>query len=290
MRSKQEILHAASAIRARSAIYAPLCAACISVASPSAHAQALAPGSGKDLTSLRLVAAPGLENGVYQAGVDITLAPGSHTYWKIPGEAGVPPVFTFNGSDNVASAVVRYPIPQRLSEEGITAFGYTGQVVFPVTVTPADRSRPARLHADVSYAVCGKICVPAHGEADITLQPRGQGVAGDLVVQALAAVPREASAAEAAKLTLVPVPHAANPTWTVTWTGTTRVEDIFPVAPEGFAFSTVKLDTQKWSLTATQSVSTQTHQSVPVTLVLARLAPAPNLDVPETLDVGPPLQ
>src|SRR3954451_2214485 len=46
-----------------------------------------------------------------QAGVEMKLAPGWHTYWRYPGDSGVPPEFDFSSSDNLKSATVRYPAP-----------------------------------------------------------------------------------------------------------------------------------------------------------------------------------
>ena len=47
-------------------------------------------------------------------GIEIALEPGWYTYWRNPGEAGVPPVFDFSGSENVASVDVMYPAPDAL--------------------------------------------------------------------------------------------------------------------------------------------------------------------------------
>ncbi|HYP58178.1 MAG TPA: hypothetical protein VEQ35_07830, partial [Beijerinckia sp.] len=60
------------------------------------------------------IAAGGLRRGFYRTGVQILLAPGALTYWRVPGEAGVPPVFSFAGSENVARAEVLYPAPERI--------------------------------------------------------------------------------------------------------------------------------------------------------------------------------
>ncbi len=241
------------------------------------------PQTGGQMSILRLVSAGGLHGGHYEAGVDLTMAPGSHTYWKIPGEAGVPPVFTFNGSENVAAAVVSFPVPSRISEEGIDAFGYGDGVVFPVAVTPVDRGKPSVLHADVTYAVCNKICVPGHGEATLTLTPRGAPVGGDDVTAALAKVPKPVPSAP---LSIARVSGTSDPTWTLSWNGADAPDDIFPDAPEGFYFDTKKIAPAKWTITAQQSVTAPKAPSVAVSLVLAR--PKDPTSVTETFDVGEP--
>ena len=240
------------------------------------------PQTGGQMSVLRLVSAGGLRDGRYEAGVDLTMAPGSHTYWKIPGEAGVPPVFTFNGSENVAAAVVSFPVPSRISEEGIEAFGYDNGVVFPIAVTPADRGKPAVLHVDVTYAVCNKICLPGRGEATLTLTPRGAPVDGGNVAAALAKVPRPVEGAPALKIDRVT--GKPGPSWTLSWTGEDAPADIFPDAPEGFFFDSKKIGAAHWTLTAQQSVTASKSPPVPVTLVLAR--PKGSTSVSETFDVG----
>ena len=235
------------------------------------------------MSILRLVSAGGLRDGHYEAGVDLTMAPGSHTYWKIPGEAGVPPVFTFNGSENVAAAVVSFPVPSRISEEGIDAYGYGDGVVFPVAVTPADRGKPAVLHVDVTYAVCNRICLPGHGEATLTLTPRGAAVGGDDVAAALAKVPKPIPSAP---LTIVRDSGTPDPSWTLSWNGADAPVDIFPDAPEGYYFGSKKIAPARWTIIAQQSVTAPKATSVPVTLVLARGKDPTS--VTETFDVGAP--
>ena len=274
-RLKQEILHLAAVIPRPVAIAAAVCFSGPSTGEgwlSQAWAQAPEPklGSADGASTLRLVAEPGPVNGRYLAGVDLAMLPGSHTYWQIPGEAGVPPVFTFDGSENVRSATVKFPVPLRITEEGLDAFGYRDRVVFPVEVTPEDAGKPATLHVDVSYAVCNKLCLPGHGEASLILRPRAPGTAPELVAEALARVPRPVAAVPALHL----VPHPAGPdatqaSWTLTWTGEEAPGDIFPVAPEGYVFATKKTAPGAWTLTAVSGVTAPNALEVPVTLVLA---------------------
>lgn len=198
------------------------------------------------------------------------MQPGAHTYWKQPGDAGVPPVFSFNGSQNVAKADVLFPTPTRLNEAGLEAFGYADRVVFPVLVTPTDPGKPAVLKVDVTYAVCRKLCVPAHNAATMSLTPGDKGIDGGKVAAALLAVPIPMTPAEQKHLSIKPIAGAAKPSWTLVWSGAAPVEDIFADAPEGFYFETKRLAANTYSLTATQTVTTAKRTSVPVALTLAR--------------------
>lgn len=133
----------------------------------------------------RLVAAGGR-----LAGFEIRLAPGAITYWRDPGDDGVPPTFDFAGSDNVAKVEPVFPAPKRIKEsDGSEAFGYDGGVVFPLLIEPSDPSKPVTLKLHANFAVCEKICLPA--EARLTLTLPGAGSPYEAPVKtALAAAPR----------------------------------------------------------------------------------------------------
>src|SRR5690348_1018334 len=98
-----------------------------------------------------------------QAGVEMKLASGWHTYWRYPGDSGIPPQFDFAGSDNLKSAVVLYPAPTLHKDDAGETIGYEKDVIFPVQVTPKDAAKPVKLRVMLDYAVCEKMCVPAKG-------------------------------------------------------------------------------------------------------------------------------
>jgi DsbC/DsbD-like thiol-disulfide interchange protein len=115
---------------------------------------------------LRLMALPP-EGNQLRAGVEIALEPGWYTYWRNPGEAGIPPVFDFSRSSNVASVEVQYPAPQRYDDGTSVSVIYPDQVVFPVTVTPKDPALPVTLRLDADFGMCREICIPAKAQAEV---------------------------------------------------------------------------------------------------------------------------
>ncbi|MFL6798770.1 MAG: protein-disulfide reductase DsbD domain-containing protein [Xanthobacteraceae bacterium] len=127
--------------------------------------------SGDDHGAIRLVAGsrPALPDLPLRAGAELRLRPGWHTYWRYPGDAGVPPHFDFTGSDNLKTVDVRFPAPKRMTEDGLTVIGYTGQLILPLVVVPQNPGAPVKLHMKLDYAVCEKQCVPAQGEAELLL-------------------------------------------------------------------------------------------------------------------------
>jgi DsbC/DsbD-like thiol-disulfide interchange protein len=107
----------------------------------------------------------------YLAGVEVGLAKGWKTYWRMPGDAGVPPMFDWEGSSNVASVRVLYPAPLRLSEPAAETIGYKDAVLFPVEVVPKDASRPVELALNIEFGICRDICIPAQAKLSLTVSP-----------------------------------------------------------------------------------------------------------------------
>ena len=110
-------------------------------------------------------------------GSRLLLAPGAITYWRDPGDAGLPPTLDFSASDNVASVELEFPAPKRIKEaDGGEAFGYDGGVVFPLRVKPRDPAKPVTLKLNADFAVCEKVCLPAKAHLELTL-PSVRGLA-----------------------------------------------------------------------------------------------------------------
>ncbi len=132
----------------------------------------------------------------WRAGIEIKLQPGWHTYWRYPGDSGVPPRFSFSGSDNLQAAKVLYPAPLLITDETGHSIGYTNRVTFPVRVTPRQPGKPVTLRLKIDYAVCDKLCIPAEGEAELTLAADPSAKDAELTA-AEARVPKQVSAADA---------------------------------------------------------------------------------------------
>jgi DsbC/DsbD-like thiol-disulfide interchange protein len=200
-------------------------------------------------SSLRLIAAGGgLPQNAYRAGVEVRLAPGAFTYWRMPGGAGVAPVFSFEGSANAADIKISYPAPTRIDEDGIEAFGYRDRVIFPLLVTPKVASGPVVLVLNASYAVCSRICLPAKAEARLTLLPgpaAGTGTASPdapAIAAAEAAVPLRLTPEQRdARVAISRDETAPMPTWRLTPRGG-GAQDLFAEAPAGWYFETRKSD------------------------------------------------
>jgi DsbC/DsbD-like thiol-disulfide interchange protein len=105
-----------------------------------------------------------------RAGLQIRLAQGWHTYWRYPGDAGVPPRLDWSASSNVADVSVRWPAPERIPlEGGLGSIGYHGDIILPLQVRPVDPSRPVSLRVKLDFGVCEKICIPAEAKAALDI-------------------------------------------------------------------------------------------------------------------------
>ena len=127
------------------------------------------PWDGNPHAAIRLIAAGPANGARLRAGIELRLAPGWSTYWRYPGDAGVPPRFDFSGSQNTAQVTVLWPAPKELSEGETRSIGYTDHVILPLRIAPRDLNKPVALVLKVDYAVCGQLCIPATGSAALTL-------------------------------------------------------------------------------------------------------------------------
>ena len=162
-----------------------------------AHAADASAWSSDSKSTMRLIA------GNFRAGesrmrvgIEIKLQPGWHTYWRYPGDSGVPPRFDFSASDNLKSAKVLFPAPHLFTDETGNSIGYADRVIFPVQVIPRQAGKPVTLRLKIDYAVCAKLCIPAEGRSELTLAI-GPSAHDTELAAAEARVPRQMSAAEA---------------------------------------------------------------------------------------------
>lgn len=166
-----------------------------------AHGQSLKPSpTSQEFHSRARLISGGTIGETWLAGIEITLDPGYKTYWRNPGESGLPPRFDWSGSRNVAAIDLRWPAPSRHEDAAGIAHVYSEKVIFPVLVKPADPTKPVELAVAAEYGVCKEICIPARTELKASLsavdghrtaieaalarvpQPQALGSAGDLSI------------------------------------------------------------------------------------------------------------
>ncbi|SLN62983.1 hypothetical protein PSA7680_03324 [Pseudoruegeria aquimaris] len=133
-------------------------------------AQVLAAGEAVEAEFL-----PGwrLETGEHMAGIRLRLAPGWKTYWRAPGDAGIPPRLTLGASQNIAGIATHWPRPEVTHQNGMRVIGYTGEVVFPLRLTPRDPNAPITLRGRLEIGVCEDVCLPVTLNIRGTMPPGG---------------------------------------------------------------------------------------------------------------------
>lgn len=189
-------------------------------------------------SAVRLIAGSGRDSsGRLRAGVEIRMKPGWKTYWRYPGDAGIPPRLDFTGSSNLASASVSWPAPTIFTDETGKSVGYKDSAILPLSVTPRQQGEPVVLRLTIDYGVCEKLCVPAQGKVSITLD--GKSSASDaLLAAAEDKVPRRV-AADTAGLTAKRIAGQQKP----------RVLVELPTPPDGRPLQVVaEGPTAEWAL------------------------------------------
>jgi suppressor for copper-sensitivity B len=174
-------------------------------------------------------------------GLQFRMQPGWKIYWRSPGDAGYPPRIDWSGSENLASAVIRWPAPERFELFGLDTFGYGGEVVLPIDARPARAGEPVRLVAKLDYLICETICIPYQAQLALALPagPASPSTHAHLIDRFVARVPGEGSgvAIERAELERGPAPRLS-----VTARALTPFEapDLFVEGADGWGFGKPK--------------------------------------------------
>jgi DsbC/DsbD-like thiol-disulfide interchange protein len=139
---------------------------------------------------------------VLLGGIAVQLDPGWKTYWRTSGDSGVPPRFDFSKSDNIEAVTVLWPAPTKFDDgAGGTSLGYHDQVVLPLRIVAKNADKPATLRADISYAVCEKICIPIEANAELAFASVAS-TEDSVLFAALDTVPKPASVGDPNPLTI----------------------------------------------------------------------------------------
>lgn len=215
-----------------------LCAAAPVFAEPVPAASAATPWVEMHASRVRLLGSETkAAGGGRLAGVELVLAEGWKTYWRMPGDGGVPPSFDWAGSVNAASIKVLYPAPMRIPEANGEVIGYKGSVLFPIEVMPQDATRPVSLKLALEVGVCLDICVAATANLALVLPPAGKAARKDAITAALGLVPRPHAARRTSdpKLVEVSLGEGKSGVRLVVQAafGGARGADIFVEAPDG---------------------------------------------------------
>lgn len=195
----------------------------------AAHAQSLP----EDLVQLEILDGGSTQQGTVMGAIRVTLSDGWKTYWRTPGDAGIPPTFSWQGSQNVADVQITWPAPEVFFTSGLRTLGYHDQMVLPVEITPKSLGKPVRLKGQLGIGVCREVCVPSQLSFDHALDSAAKR--NPAILAALASRPFSAREAgvKTATCRLVPTEYGMKVTARITMpsAGETEIAVIEPGSP-----------------------------------------------------------
>ncbi|WP_051231388.1 protein-disulfide reductase DsbD domain-containing protein [Kaistia adipata] len=153
-------------------------------------AATVGPWVGADKVHVRIVATPPRADGALHGAIEIALAPGWKTYWRNPGDAGVPPRFDFSASVNARDAVVDFPAPERVDDGYAASNVYRDRVILPLSLKVPEPDAPVRLDVVLDIGVCEAICIPVNLRARVEVSADAADQDGaPMIERARAALP-----------------------------------------------------------------------------------------------------
>lgn len=170
-----------------------------SLTAPVASAQDLG-----DLIGITVLDGWQTERGSVMAALRISLDEGWKTYWRSPGDSGIPPRFDWQGSDNLRAVQLHWPRPEIFVDSGVETLGYTDEFVLPVEFFPRDASVPVDISGIASVGVCSDVCVPVDAAFD-GLVGAGDTRAKAEIKAALAARPDRVNGPQTVSCTVTPI-------------------------------------------------------------------------------------
>src|SRR5215469_10795662 len=199
--------------------------------SPGARAEDASPWQRDGHSAVRLLA--GSRSGaVLIGGIAFQLQRGWKTYWRTPGDSGVPPRFDFSKSENIEAVTVLWPAPLKFDDgAGGVSLGYHDQTVLPLRIVPKNVDKPVVLRAAINYAVCEKICIPVDAAAELAFTSVAS-TEDSALFAALDTVPKPANVGDPNPLTIRDVLREGSSTVLVdVVTPDTRKIDLFVEGP-----------------------------------------------------------
>ena len=176
-----------------------LCVFVMSLVTMSAYAQA--EGGVRSIRLVTDASRSAVQQDFATAAILITLAPGWKTYWKTPGQFGIPLSLTLHDSKNVRNVDIHWPVPTRFTNVEMpetSTVGYADTVILPIKIWRHTPGRKSQFSADVSLGVCADVCILFEAQLAYSeeREPEDPGAEAKRIAAALNSLPRENSAAD----------------------------------------------------------------------------------------------
>lgn len=111
----------------------------------------------------------------FTVGLHVALEDGWRTPWKNAGDVGSGLLANWRLPNGFSADSFAFPIPERIEHPPVASYGYTGEVVFLATITPAadiEAGRSVRLRVSADFVICGSTCIPVSAECSLELPVR----------------------------------------------------------------------------------------------------------------------
>ncbi len=111
-------------------------------------------------------------------GLQIKHQPHWHTYWKNPGDSGLPTVLQWTLPTGVTAGDIAWPTPQRIPVGTMANYGFSDTIVLPVPLTIASSFQPTpggdlEVRLNASWLVCRQECIPQDGSFVLRVPAKG---------------------------------------------------------------------------------------------------------------------
>lgn len=188
-----------------------------------------------DVVRVEVLDGGATQEGTYRTAIRFVLAEGWKTYWRAPGDAGIPPEFSWRGSRNVATTQITWPTPDVFDQNGMRSVGYERELVLPIDVRPAKPGQPVRLRGKIDLGVCKDVCIPSTVKFDHVLDPDAPTHPAILAARSDRPFSAKEAGVTSAKCVISPtedglrveahirMPHAGGSEYTVTEAGNPQV-------------------------------------------------------------------
>jgi thiol:disulfide interchange protein DsbD len=152
------------------------------------------PRAQVSLVADHLAIAPGQ---AFQLGLRIRLAPRWHSYWRHAGDAGAPTEINLTLPGGSQAGPIAWPTPQPIPFGPLMSFGYYGEIVLPMQITPPASLRAGEVFsitAEATWLVCDDVCIPEEGsfrlDLPVAVKPLANPDLAPLFATAATALPR----------------------------------------------------------------------------------------------------
>jgi len=106
----------------------------------------------------------------FWVGLRQTIRPKWHTYWKNPGESGLPTEIAWTLPPGAKADAIVWPTPTLFDIGGVTNYGFKDEAMLLVRITPpADFAGALKIAAEANWLVCEDVCIPEEGKFELTL-------------------------------------------------------------------------------------------------------------------------